>query len=368
MAFTFGNKDMFVMGVVDQTLYDPTTGDVIGYDRLANDVAIEYTFDLTDITGFNESLVMSIPHTTRLNGTYTSAAFSLTQRALLTGSEVSYNGVARVCEEITATGTALTVTQQPALFYGQSAGDTTGWCYVREKGAATADGTNYGVDLTTKEVQNFTATSGKVYEVTYFTQMASAQSAPLKAAANPSVVSISQRWAVYAAQNGNKESGTLQGYLYFNVPLAMLEGDAGMDGNQTTNSTTSYNWRALENVNNMPECDVCGANTNNLAYYVYVPCGDQTQAVQQLVIVGGPMALTVGEEQQIPVKYLMPDGSVVQPVYTDLSYQSAQNSIATVDANGVVEGATAGDTTITVTLNRSSGGNLTTVAVVNVTA
>ena len=29
MAFTFGNKDMFVMGVVDQTLYDPTTGDVI---------------------------------------------------------------------------------------------------------------------------------------------------------------------------------------------------------------------------------------------------------------------------------------------------------------------------------------------------
>ena len=64
----------------------------------------------------------------------------------------------------------------------------------------------------------------------------------------------------------------------------------------------------------------------------------------------------------------MPDGSVVQPVYTDLSYQSAQSSIATVDTNGVVEGATAGDTTITVTLNRSSGGNLTTVAVVNVAA
>lgn len=368
MAFTFGNKDMFVMGVVDQTLYDPTTGNIIGYDRLANDVAIQYTFELTDITGFNQSLVMSIPHTTRLTGTYTSAAFSLAQRALLSGSETSYNAVARVCEEITAEGTTLTVTKQPALFYAQPSSDTTGWCYVREKGAATSDGTNYGVDLTTKEVQGFSASSGTTYEVTYFTNMASAEVAPLKAAANPSVVSISQRWAVYAAQNGNKESGTLQGYLYFNVPLAMLEGDAGMDGNQTTNSTTSYNWRALENVTNMPVCDVCGTNTNNLAYYVYVPCGSETQSVSQLVIVGGPMELTANQQEQIPVKYLMPDGSVVQPVFTDLSYESAADGTATVDENGVVKGVAAGNTTVTVTLTRSSGGNLTTVAAINVSA
>ncbi|MBQ0125492.1 MAG: hypothetical protein KBS59_04105, partial [Clostridiales bacterium] len=70
MAFRFGDPNLFVMGTVDQTLYDPNSGDVLGYDKLGNDVAINYTFDLTDITGFRNSLVMSIPQNTRLTGTY----------------------------------------------------------------------------------------------------------------------------------------------------------------------------------------------------------------------------------------------------------------------------------------------------------
>lgn len=370
MAFNFGDPNLFVMGMVDQTLYDRNSGDVIGFDRLPNDIAVNYTFEFTDITGFQNSLVMSIPHTTRLTGTYTSAAFSLQQRALLSGGELSYNGIARVCESITATANTLTVTQTPSKFYAQPSSDTTAWCYVREQGAKTYQGTNYGVDLTTREVQNFTATVGTTYEVTYFTAVPSAQALGLPSTANPSVVTIVQKWGVYAAQNGSRKHGTLQGYLYFTVPLAMLEGDAGINGNQTTNATTLYNWRAFSPTDNIPVCDSCTAANEYGAYYVYVPCDDAKSAVSALIVVGGGVSVAVNGTAQIPVKYLMPDDSIVQPVFSDMQYSipSSDATIATVSPSGIVTGKAAGDTEVTITLTKADGSKLTTYCNVTVVA
>lgn len=348
---TFGNPNLFVMGTVEQTLYAPETGNIVGYDRLANDVAVNYTFDFTDITGFANSLVFSIPQNTRLKGTYTSAAFSLAHRAMLTGSEINYNATSRVCETVTANSETLTVSRTPAKFYAQPASDKTGWCYVHEQGAASYDGTCYHVDLVSKSITDFTASIGKTYEVTYFTALASSQSVGLRSAAQPNVVTVVQKWAVYAAQNGSRANGTLQGYLYFIVPRALLEGDAGMDGNQTTNSKTNYNWRAIDPTENLPQCDACGNIGDYLAYYVFVPCGEETQSVVALAVVGGNIELTNGESRAIPVKYVMPDDSLVQPNYSDLLLDSTNPSVATV-SNGVVTnaGVEEGSTVIEITL------------------
>lgn len=77
--FTFGNPNLFVQGMVDQTFRDPATGDVVGYDRVGVDAAINYTFQFNEIAaGLNNILVGMIPHTTRLTGTYTSAPCSRT--------------------------------------------------------------------------------------------------------------------------------------------------------------------------------------------------------------------------------------------------------------------------------------------------
>ena len=64
----------------------------------------------------------------------------------------------------------------------------------------------------------------------------------------------------------------------------------------------------------------------------------------------------------------MPDGSTVQPVYSDLTYVSKTPATATVDTNGLVKGVAAGTTEITVTLTRSTGGNLVAYCNVTVTA
>lgn len=364
--FTFGNPNLFVQGIVEQTFYDPQTGDVLGYDMVANDTAINYTFEFSEITGFNATLVGLIPHTTRLTGTYTSAAFSLQQRALLSGGSLHYGAVAPVCETVVASGTTLTVSKTPVHSLSQKASDQYCWCQVREKGAATYNGTNYGVDPATKTVQDFVAESGKSYEVFYFIQNASAQQLNLPTNANPSVVSVHQKWAVYASQNGSRKNGTIQGYLYFIVPLAQLEGDGGMEGGQTANSTTAYNWRAISNKGTMPECDSCDSETDNLGYYIYVPCADTTSEVKALVTIGGGITLKNSETAILPVKYLMPDDTLIQPSWEDLTITgSATHSSASPSGTVTANDSGTGTDTYTVTL---TGTDISTTASVTVTA
>ena len=345
-TFNFGDPRLFVMGT-ELTMFDPATGNVVGYDNIGSDSAINYTFDLTEVVGgMQNQLVGLIPHTTRLTGTYTSQAFSLSQRALLTGGTLSNNAVVPVCETITASGSTLTVTNVPAKAQSQPASDTLAWCQVRVHGAESYEGTNYGVDMTTKQVQNFTATASVQYDVFYFTVWASGKQLALPGGANPSIVSIHQKWAVYAEQNGTRSQGTLQGYLYVIVPRAMLNGDAGVNGNQTTNSTTTYSWRAIMGNDNMPICDDCDGATADIAYYVYVPCGNEYTDVVGIVVVGGDMTMVAGTDAQLNIKLLYKDGTIATPTFTELTYLSATQGVATISSSGVVHAVAQGTSNI----------------------
>lgn len=369
-AFNFGNPNLFVKGSVEQILRDPATGNIVAYDNLASATAINYTFNAQEVTGgFGNRLLAVIPDTTRLSGTYTSQGFSLVHRALVTGGTLSYNAVCPVCESVTVSdGTSVKVTGTPALAYGQPATDTEAWCTVRESGSAQYSGESYGIDLGTKTVNGFTAQSGKTYEVFYFSANASAQALAIPAAGVPAVVHLTQKWGIYAKQNGSVSQSTLWGYLYLVVPRASLNGDAGIDGDQTTNTTTQYGWSALtDDSQDVMACADCAAPANNMAYYIIVPCADTLEMVQALVVAGGSAAVGVGKSAQIPVRYLMPDGSTVQPTYTDLSYESGNSGVATVNASGQVEGVSDGDTQVTVTLTRSGAPNLTAYCNVSVT-
>lgn len=369
MAFRFGDPSLFVQGMVDTTYFNPATGDIVGYDRVANEVATNYTFDMTEVTGgFNNQLVGLIPNSTRLTGTTTSAAFSLEQRALISGGETGYNGIAYVCESVTATGTTLTITGTPAKSYAQPASDEYAWCYVRDTSAANYEGINYGVDMSTKEVQNFTAENGKTYQVFYFTRNASALALNLPVAANPNVVSVQQKWGVYSAQNQNSGNSILKGYLYFYVPLAIVEGDAGIDGNQTTNSTTPYNWRAISPTDNMPDCTACGSSDSNLAYYVFVPCGDSAQSAESMVVTGGAVSVAQGGTVEIPVFFVMPDDSIVVPDYSNITLSEAGTGLS---LSGNVLSATSGATVGADPAKLTYTGETTTLStefVINVTA
>lgn len=359
-AIRLGDANTFLKGIVEQIYYDPTTGNIIGYDNVATDGAIETEVNLQEITGgFGNPVVGVIPDSTRMTGSYTSAAFSLHTRKLITGGNLHYGGVTPVCEVVTAVGTTLTVTKTPAKHYAQPAADEMAWCYVKPVGAAGYQGTNYGVDISTKQV-NYTAIAGQNYEVFYFVENSSSQVLELPDMFNPSVVTISQKYGVYAKQNSTVSHGTLQGYLYVVVPRAILNGNAGVSANQTDAATTDGSWMALSPDQNSLVCEDCANATKTFAYYIYVPCGGETAAVEDLAVIGGGVSVKVGATAQIPVVYVMPDGSTQTPTYTNLTYTIGENTAvegtpakdtnAQVDVNGQVKGLAAGSSEVEISL------------------
>ena len=369
-AITFGNPALFVKGIVERRYYDFVTGNIVGLDKMSSDSAFSVSVNMQEITGgFGNPLVGVLPDSVRVTGTYTSQAFSLETRKLITGGAMAYNAPAAICETIKASGATLTVSKTPVKHLGQKASDEYAWCYVKPQGATTYSGTNYEVDMTTGNVQNFTATANEYYEVFYFTANASAQSLAIPEQYNPSVVTVETKYGVYANQNNSVSGGTLQGWLYVIVPRAICTGDAGLTGGQTSNATTDGAWMALgDSDEDGLTCEDCAGANKNLAYYVYVPCGDANEEVQALAVIGGGITVAVGSSKQIPVKYVMPDDTLVQPTFTDLAYQSAATATATVSTSGVVTGAAAGSTTVTITLTKADSSTLTTTCSVTVTA
>lgn len=368
-AITLGNPNLFLKGIAELMFYDPSTGNIVGYDNVGSDSAVTSSVNLQEVAGgLGNALVGVFPDTVRLSGTYTSQAFSLETRRLITGGTLAYNAVSPVCETITAAGASLTVSKTPAKHYGQSASDTNAWCYVKPQGAAAYPGTNYEINPATKQVVNFAAASGTTYEVYYFAQNASARSLTIYDNFNPTNVTVSIKYGVYAKQNNAVTGGTLQGWLYVIVPRAILSGDAGVSANQTTNATTDNSWMALSPDSNGLSCADCAMSGNPLAYYVYVPCGDAAAGVTALAIPGGGISVAVGQTKQIPVKYVMPDDTLAQPTYTDLTYSSAATSKATVSNAGIVTGVATGSAVVTVTLTKTGGTTLTVPCTVTVTA
>lgn len=355
-AITLGKPNMFAKGLVEQTYIDPQTGNIVGYDNVASEAAITTEVNLQEITGsFKNPVVGIIPDSTKFTGTYTSQAFSLQTRKLISGGKLHYNGVSSVCEKVTAAEGKITVSRTPVKHYAQPKSDEYAWCYVREAGASEYEGTNYSVDMTTLQVVNYTPVNGTEYEVFYFIQNPSAEVLELPDNFNPSVIAINQKWGMYAKQNNSITQSTLQGYLYVTIPLAVLSGDAGMTGSQTENSTTDGSWTAIAPDNTVMDCADCGTVVNAMAYYVFVPCGATTQSVEALAIVGGGVSVKVNETAMLPLKYIMPDGSIAQPDFNgdDISYTVDDDTKATV-VKGVITGLATGSTTVTATL-----GNLT---------
>ncbi len=353
---TFGNPNLFVKGQAEQIFFDPATGNIVGYDKTATEGSVSITANLSEITGgMGNQLIGVLPDTARVSGTYTSAAFSLETRERIMGGEIAYNAVAQTCETITADGEVLTVSGIPALSLAERPDDAAYWCYVSPVGEARTKGMNAAVDPASGEVLNYTAEAGKKYEVTYFTHKVSAQTLAIPTIWNPVLMTVQQKYGVYARQNGSAEKGILRGWLTFIVPRAILNADAGANASQTQNGGTSGNWIALpERPENMPFCD-CGDTEHPLAYYVYTPCAGENDAVVSVVSVGSGLSLRAGRSAQLPIKLVMPDDSLIQPDFYTLNYMSENESVVTVDGGGVVTGVSEGETVVHAYVTKTGG-------------
>lgn len=323
-------------GVYDAKFFDANRN-LLYYDNKLTESNIEVTSNDGILNaGVGNPEVIAIPDTAAFNVTLTAADVELRSRQLQTGGELSYNGVTDTCEVIVANSTTLTVTGTPVAPYGST----------KIVGYVNGDGTAYEINPETKQVQGFTATSGQQYAVRYYVSKAASEVLDIKALFTPEIGTLEIKYPLYSTNNpSNLSQGTLVGYWHVIAPRFQFSGNASFNGNQTEFATSPLNGRALAFDN--PAENVCGGATPSLVYMVWEPF-DATSGVTDMVVLnGGQMTVAASASASIPVRYVMQDGLLSVPAYSDLQFTSGASGTASVE-NGVVTGVAAGSTEITI--------------------
>jgi hypothetical protein len=198
-------------------------------------------------------------------------------------------------------------------------------------------------------VTGFTATEGTAYNVIYYERRADAQELGISGLFAPGIYTVSAQMAVFSTEGSNSGNrGSQVGWAYYYIPRMQFSGDASTNGSQTDPATTTLSGTALS-YEQAVEAGACvDCNFPNLAYMIYEPLTfNGNNAIVGMAVVGGDISARIGEPTVVPVKYIMANGTVVQPKFSDLTFTMADTSIATV-ANGVVTGVATGDTTLTI--------------------
>lgn len=348
---SLNNRYLYAKGTCNVVVRDISTGDVEYQSNKVQTNQFTTSCDLGAINaGIGNPIAIQIPHNSAVNMTLTSADFSMQMRAMQVGTTVAYNGVGPVCEVVTASNGKLTVSKIPAAPYGY----TTPICNVVKVGDANADGMAYEMDPETQTVINASVTDGQQYTVFYFANEASNQYFNVGGMFSPAVKHVTVQIAIYsAAGTSNALQGSKVGDLYYIIPRMQFSGKADIDGSQTSAATTDMSGTALtyDDATQFGACNDCAVP--GLAQVLYVPAGGATTDVIGLVVVGGVINMQAASTLQVPVKYVMKDGTLAQPDYTALNYTipSEGQQYVNVDDNGLLTStSTAGETTISITL------------------
>ena len=355
------NPYLYVKGTCAVNVSDPLTGDVVYYSSKVQNNALSTSVDMGEIrAGLGNPIAIQLPSNAAVNLELSTADFSLDPRAMQTGGRKAYNGVRPVCVTVTATGAtlALPAGAAPVPQYGYDQA----YAYVNAAGAANL-GTAYAV-ANDGTIQNFAAVNGTTYIVTYFERQTNAQELAISGAFAPGVYHVTTQLGVYNTEGGNANNrGSQCGWLYIIIPRMQFAGNAETNGNQTDPATTVLNGTALAYEETAEACVDCSFPM--LAYMVYVPFATNGNGIAGLTVIGGGVTVATGATAVLPVKYVMSDGTVVQPNYSHLNYDVADTTKATI-SGGVVSGVGQGTTSVTITSDDDE--NISATATITVTA
>ena len=361
----FTDDRLYVKGTCNVICEDVNTGDVLYQSNKMSTGNITPSTSLNEIrAGLGNPIAAMIPSDSQLQVDFEAADFQLWAKGAQLGAAVSYTAPVPVCQTITASGTSLTLDVTDGAPVKELGADKA-YCYIQEVGAASlmaTDGTAYEISAS-GAISGFTSTASKQYKVWYFVSKPTAKKAVISSFIDPKVVRFIAQIAVYSNRGGNASQGTRVGWLYYTIPFLKLQGDATITGDQNNNDTTKISGQAIAYDPAVVSATCSDCDSSTLGYIVYVP-DDDADMIKGLAIVGGVISVKVGESKQVPVYYVMQDGSLAVPDYTTLTYTVTATAKATVTTAGVLTGAQTGDTEITV----AKGEDFTCVANLTVTA
>lgn len=340
------NPYLYLKGTCEVTVKRPSDGQIVFQSSKVATNNFTSSVDMGEIrAGLGNPIAIQLPSNAAVNLELTTADFSMQARAMQVGTEVAYNAIVPVCASVTASGATLSLPEgaAPVAFYG----DAEAYAYVNFAGAEDP-GKAYLVS-DDGVIQDFVATSGTTYNVIYYENRADAQYFAISSMIAPGVYSVYAKMAVFSTEGTNANNrGSQVGWASYVIPRMQFGGDVATNGSQTDPATTTLSGTALS-YEQAVEAGACvDCNFPNLAYMIYEPLTfNGNNAIVGMAVVGGNLEVTTANTKVVPVKYIMANGTVVQPKFSDLTFTMDNTSIATV-SNGVVTGVVVGDTTLTI--------------------
>ncbi|MBR3240764.1 MAG: hypothetical protein IKF99_20295 [Oscillospiraceae bacterium] len=365
--YTFKPQALFTKGIAYAEFFDVNNNNLLGYSPYVTDFGLNGSMNDGDVEGgIGNQLIISLPDTSRLEVTATTADSALNNMALTIGAQLGGNGVIETMTAVTTAGllNVLELSNAAAPYGAESP-----ICYIltstgSDKAEVEANsGKAYSVDTESGEILGFTAVSGATYCVKYFVRNSSADELTIPALFQPAVVRAHFAVNVYSQKGGDAMTGSLVKIRHYYFPRYQFNQPLQVTESQTTPGTTNLSGRCLT-YQQAIEAGVC-ASENSAAYGFIVdePVGSgdsSTFNVQGIYFVGLGSQLRVrpSETVTLPVKY------AINGVLTDISDMEQVTFSCTPPGLGsfedehsnvfTVEGS--GNGTITVTVTNSSTG------------
>lgn len=350
----FTDNRLYLKGTCNVTL-SAVDGSVVHYQSNKFSTGnITPSTNLNEIrAGLGNPIACMIPSDAGLQVNFEAADFSMYAKAAQLGATLQYVAPKWTCQTVAASGEGLTVDVTngvPVAGLGLSEAKA----IVQEVGAASliaTDGTTYPI---TAEgvVTGFVATAGKSYKVWYQVQDTNAQVATISTLIDPKVVRFEAQMAVYSNVTAANATGTRVGWLYYIIPCMKLQGEATITGDQANNDTTVISGQAMAYDATVVSATCADCDTSTLGYFVYVP-DNGAGSVIGLAVVGGVTEVANSSTAQLPVRFVMADGSLVAPLdyATGFTYALASAPAGTSISNAgvITAGTTDGESDVTTT-------------------
>lgn len=317
--YTFKPQALFTKGIAYAEFFDVNNNNLLGFSPFVTDFGLNGSMNDGDVEGgIGNQLIISLPDTSRLEVTATTADSALNNMALTIGGQLGGNGIIETMTGIVAgAGGTLTIQNAVAPYGADKA-----ICYIltstgTDKAVVEAgSGQAYEIDPDTGVI-DFEGQADQTYCVKYFVRNSSADELTIPALFQPAVVRAHFAVNVYSQKGGDAMTGSLVKIRHYYFPRYQFNQPLQVTESQTTPGTTNLSGRCLTYQQAL-ESGVC-SDANNAAYGFivdeYVGSGDSsTSSVQGIYFVGGGVLnLATGASVTVPVKY------DVNGVLTDIS-------------------------------------------------
>lgn len=285
-------------------------------------------------------------HTSTFDINLTDVLFKLEYFAFQTGSAIQQIADVFTSEQVTlGAGGSGTITGTPAVY--QSYG-TIGWA------AKPGSDAYQKITFTEKAFTVAGAKEGDIYCVKYISTDNAARQITISSSFIPSEVTLVMTANLYRAggrgENDVSNSSKI-GVVQVLVPRFQFNGSMELSMTSTGVANSPIAGSALDNPS---------ADCSDGGYYAIIT--EQLSGaswydnVFALAIDGSDIELATTTGTETLSVYALPlNGAAFKPPYSDLTFTSAGDDIASVSAEGVVTGVAQGNTTITVTIKNKPG-------------